>query len=96
MLESDPATTWRGLSGPFTCTECGAHIIFDSGGPQQTCDGKRKLCRDCVRARLDAIWDSRPSGVYAFYMRGGAAGEILETFYVRHVNRNDSGGVTKL
>jgi hypothetical protein len=77
-----PSTTWRGLSGPFTCTGCGKDVILD-GDAAQTVDGTQKLCRTCNQARLDAIWNARPPGIYRINIRDHG-GTVLATGYVRH------------
>jgi hypothetical protein len=77
-----PSQTWRGLSGPFDCTTCGKHVLYDSGGPMQTLDGSQKQCRDCVQQRVDAHWAAKPDGVYAVDVCG-VDGTVLATSYVR-------------
>jgi hypothetical protein len=76
------ATTWRGLQGPFKCDACGANVIYDSGGPEQTLDGARKLCRTCVQVRVDEAWADKPDGVYAIHFTDHQ-GNILATALVR-------------
>jgi hypothetical protein len=76
------ATTWRGLSGPFTCTSCGKHVIHCSGGAMQTLDGSQKQCRDCVQQRIDAAWAAKPDGVYTVNVRD-ADGSVVATGYIR-------------
>jgi hypothetical protein len=55
---------WRGIAWneEFTCTECGHTLLY--GGGQQTIDGARRLCHDCDKARLAAIWAAKPDGLY--------------------------------
>lgn len=81
MTERDPSTLWRGLRGPFTCTECGTHIIYTNDAAQ-TVDGIRKLCDRCNRARLDAHWADQPDGLYAVNF-SDHTGKVLATGYVR-------------
>jgi hypothetical protein len=81
-------TAWRGLSGPFTCTSCGKHVIYDSGGAQQTIDGSQEQCRNCVQDRVDAAWAAKPDGVYAVNVRD-VDGAVLATDYIRKGDASD-------
>src|SRR5205823_3837124 len=81
---SAPAVYWRGLSGPFTCTDCGGGVVHDNEA-MQTADGTRKQCGGCVQARLDVHWAGKPSGVYGTAVSDAATGEVLgDPMYVRH------------
>jgi hypothetical protein len=76
------ATRWRGLQGPFVCDYCGASVVFDSGGPLQTLDGRRKKCRTCVQVSVDAHWADKPDGVYAINILDHT-GAVIHTALIR-------------